>query len=128
MSAADSLDRFLENGELSASGWSRALREGILLGQNCGECGHVTSAPKAACARCGSRDLEVTRLPASGEVYSETRIAVAPEGFDAPYTVGLVSLGEARVLGRVPAEAGIGDSVALAGVVEAGETPAPLFE
>ncbi len=128
MSETESLDRFLEDGTLTATGWGRALRDGILLGQSCEECGHVTAAPKAACASCGSRDIEIRRLATNGEVYSETRIGVAPEGFEAPYTVGLVSLGEARVLARLPDSVGIGDSVELVGVVEVGETPAPLFE
>lgn len=128
MSETELLDRYSADEGLTVSGWSQALRDGILLGQSCEACGHVTAAPKAACARCGARGLELTRLPTSGEVYSETRIEVAPEGFEAPYTVGLVSLGQARVLARLPAEAAIGDSVALAGVVAGGATPAPRFE
>lgn len=114
-------ESFLDDDGLTARAWARALRAGVLLGQRCPACEHVTAAPKAACARCGERDLAVESLPTAGEVYSQTTIAVAPEGFEGPYRVGLVDLGEARVLGRLPADADIGEEVSLAGVVAAGE-------
>lgn len=121
-------ERYLEDGALTAAAWRRALQDGVLLGQRCPDCGHVTGAPKAACARCGERDLVVEALPTAGEVYTETTIAVAPAGFDGPYRVGVVQLGESRVLGRIPDDAAIGDGVALAGVVEADDRVAPRFE
>ena len=119
--------RFLEDGALTASAWAGALREGVLLGQRCPGCDHVTGAPKAACARCGERDLAVEALPTVGEVYTETTIEVSPEGFEGPYRVGVVDLGEARVLGRLPDDADIGDEVSMAGVVEADDRVAPRF-
>ncbi len=119
---------YLEDGALTASAWSRALRDGVLLGQRCSSCERVTAAPKAACVRCGGRELAVEALPTAGEVYSETTIAVPPAGFSGPYRVGLVDLGEARVLGRIPDDAGIGDDVSLAGVVKAEGRAAPRFE
>ena len=121
-------ESFLEDGALTASAWGRALREGVLLGQACPSCGHVTGAPKAACARCGERDLALEALPTVGEVYTETTIAVPPEGFEGPYRVGLVQLGDARVLGRIPDDAAIGDEVSLSGVVEADDRVAPRFD
>jgi len=120
-------ESFLEGDGLTVAAWSRGLRAGVLLGQRCGACGHVTGAPKAACARCGARDLAVEALPTTGEVFSQTTIAVAPEGFEAPYRVGLVDLGDATVLGRLPDDADVGDAVSLAGVVEQGERVAPRF-
>lgn len=128
MSETESIDTYLEDGQLTGAAWAEALRSGVLLGQTCTACGHVTGAPKAACARCGVRDLTVSRLATEGEVYSETTITVAPEGYNAPYKVALVSLGEARVLARVAEDAEIGDIVSLAGVFDAGEYPTPLFE
>lgn len=121
-------EAFLEDGVLTASAWARALRDGVLLGQRCGSCGHVTAAPKAACASCGERALSVEALPASGEVFSHTTIAVPPDGFAGPYRVGIVDLGEARVLGRVPDDAAIGEEVSLAGIVEDDQRVAPRFE
>lgn len=122
------IQRYLDDGELTASAWRSALRDGWLLGQHCRECGYVTGAPKAACARCGHRQLDVEVLPSDGEVYSQTTIAVAPDGFEGPYRVGLVALGGTRVLGRLPASAEIGDAVTLAGVIDTGERVAPRFE
>lgn len=109
--------------------WAEALESGELLGQCCPDCGHETAAPKAACARCGSRTLETITLPTEGVVYTESTVAVAPEGFDAPYRVAVIDLGEARVLGRLAddCEADIGDTVSLLGVVEDRTEPAPLF-
>ena len=121
-------ESYVDGDVLTASAWGRALRDGVLLGQRCPACGHATGAPKAACARCGERDLAVEALPTAGQVYTETTIAVAPEGFEGPYRVGVIDLGDARVLGRIPDDAAIGDEVAVAGVVEADDRVAPRFE
>lgn len=121
-------ETFLDEGALTAAAWGHALREGLLLGQRCEACDHLTAAPKAACARCGDRTLTVEALPTTGVVYTQTTIAVAPAGFEAPYRVGIVQLGDARVLGRIPDEAEIGDSVSLNGMVELDERVAPRFE
>ena len=118
---------YLDDGDLTYSGWAEALRDGTLLGQHCTECGHATAAPKAACARCGSRDIGVVQLPTEGEVYAETTVAVAPADFDGPYQVAIVSLGEARVLARIDGEVSIGDAVELRDIVEVDGRPAPVF-
>jgi uncharacterized OB-fold protein len=108
--------------------WTSTLWEdGIILGQHCPNCGHETAAPKAACAHCGARPLETVRLPTEGTLYSRTTIHVTPEGFDGPYDVALVDLGDARVLGRVFGSPAIGDSVAVVDVVESEIGPAPVF-
>ena len=109
--------------------WTEALESGDLLGQRCPACEHETAAPKAACARCGSRELETITLPTEGVVYTESTVAVAPEGFEAPYRVAVIDLGEGRILGRLTddCEAGIGDEVSLLGTVEEGTERAPLF-
>jgi len=69
-----------EPAELTYEDWATALRDGTLLGQRCSDCGHVTAAPKAACAHCGSQGLTTTELPTTGEVYTETTLEVVPEG------------------------------------------------
>jgi len=108
--------------------WRQHLWEDrVLLGQRCRDCGHATAAPKAACARCGARDLERIDLPTAGEVYARTRIEVAPADFAGPYEVGLVDLGDARVLARLDGEFEIGESVALVDVYEGDLGPAPVF-
>lgn len=114
---------------LTHAEWAAALADGELLGQRCSDCGHGTAAPKAACARCGSRRLETVSLPTEGVVYSETTVAVAPAGFDGDggYRVAVIDLGDARVLGRLEGKAGIGDQVEFVGPLEDCEEVAPLF-
>lgn len=119
----------LADGDLTYASWKRALREGVLLGQECADCGHATGAPKAACSRCGSRDLEAVELPTTGTVYSETTITVPPRQFtdDDAYQVAIVELDTARVMARIDGTAEIGDEVRLQGTLEADDAPAPVF-
>ncbi len=113
---------------LTHAEWAAALREGRLLGQACPDCDRVAGAPKAACAHCGSRDVETVELPTSGTVYAETTIAVSPDWFDeAGYQVALVDVGEARVMARVEGDVEIGAAVELSGAIETLEEPAPVF-
>ncbi|MFC6942056.1 Zn-ribbon domain-containing OB-fold protein [Salinirubellus sp. GCM10025818] len=117
--------------ELTFRTWSDALRSGRLLGQACPDCGHVAGAPKAACARCGSRAIETVELPTTGEVYTETTVMVPPEGVEERgYQVAIVRVGEARVMGRIEGEeVAIGDELRLAGYVRGEEDDTgPLFE
>lgn len=110
--------------------WRNALFDEVLLGQECDDCGRVTGAPKAACAYCGNRDLEVVELPTEGEIFSETTIAVSPEGYDDGYQVALIQLGGARILARVDdgTQVEIGQEVELVDVMEAPDgKPAPVF-
>lgn len=114
---------------LTYDGWVQALRDdGRLVGQRCRECDHATAAPKAACARCGGRDLETVDLPTDGEVYTVTTINAAPAAFEGPYHVGLVTVGDARVMAHFEDAVDIGDRVELAGFVEDTGSPGPLFE
>lgn len=120
-------EEYLDDGRLRHAGWTRALRNSVLLGQECADCGHATAAPKAACARCGSDEIHPIRLPTEGEVFAETTVHVPPEQFEGPFQVALVTLGDARVMVRLEGGAEIGDRVTLSGTVEADRNPAPLF-
>jgi uncharacterized OB-fold protein len=111
--------------------WNRAVREGELLGQHCGDCGRTQGTPKAACPHCGSTDLETVELSTQGVVYTETTINVPPAGIDERgYQVAVVDLGDARVMGRlVEADVDIGDRVVLSGFDEDDQGNAtPRFE
>lgn len=128
---ATPVDSYLEGGELTATAWANALRDHVILGQECGACGHKTAAPKAACARCGSRELAVIRLPETGRVYSETTISVPPAGYEGPYKVAIIALDEeTRILAQVDEGAEIGDEAAFTGVIEEDPSgiPSPIFE
>lgn len=63
-------------------------------GQRCTACGAVQFPPRPACGSCGGRDLATHRLSGRGTVYSFSELALAPEGFAAPYLVALVELEE----------------------------------
>lgn len=124
-----SVETYLEDGELTHRAWSAALREDVLLGERCADCDHVTAAPKAACACCGSRDTAVIELQTEGTVYAETTVFVAPAAFsDAePYGVALIDIGDARIMAHIDGDAAAGDAVAFRGTVEQDDSPAPLF-
>jgi hypothetical protein len=71
-----------------------ALKEGVLLGLKCRDCGEVTVPPKATCNHCYSRNQEVITLSGKGSIKTFTVIRVPPEGFEAPYIVALAELSE----------------------------------
>jgi uncharacterized OB-fold protein len=71
-----------------------ALKENILKGLKCLECGTITVPPKATCDQCGSTDQEITQLSGDGTIRTFTVVRVPPEGFQAPYIVVLVQLRE----------------------------------
>lgn len=124
-----STGEYITGDGLTYDDWREALLDGVLLGQECTDCGYATGAPKAACPRCGSRELEAFELPQEGEVHSETTIQVPPEGFDRGYQVVVVEVGDARVTGRVDDPGvGIGDDVAFAEGRETESGVAAVFQ
>ncbi len=122
-----------EEGETTATltyaDWCERLESDDLVGLECVSCGHVTATPKRACGDCGSRNLEPTALPQTGEVHSETTITVPPVGVEGPYQVAIVDVGDASLLGRVgEGTVEIGDRVEFVGTIESEGMPAPVFE
>jgi uncharacterized OB-fold protein len=71
-----------------------ALKENILKGLKCLDCGTITVPPKATCDECSSTNQEITQLSGEGTIRTFTVIRVAPEGFKAPYIVVLTQLRE----------------------------------
>jgi uncharacterized OB-fold protein len=71
-----------------------ALKENILKGLKCLDCGTFTVPPKATCDECGSVNHEIAQLSGEGAIKTFTVIRVAPEGFKAPYIVVNVQLKE----------------------------------
>jgi uncharacterized OB-fold protein len=119
-----------ETGTLSYADWRAYLEDGDLVGLECRSCGHVTATPKRACIDCGDRNLDTHVLPNVGTVHSETTITVPPVGFEGPYQVAVIDLGEAKCMGRIEGEerVEIGDSVEFVDTVELDGMPAPAFE
>ncbi|EFW91409.1 hypothetical protein ZOD2009_14921 [Haladaptatus paucihalophilus DX253] len=123
-------DRTSESGPLAYADWRDRLEDGELVGLECRSCGHVTATPKRACIDCGDRILDTCSLPTTGTVHSETTITVPPVGFEGPYQVGVIDLGETKLMGRIRGDEGveIGASVEFADTVELDGMPAPVFE
>lgn len=117
-----------EDENLTYKRWESALRDDVLLGQVCDDCGHVVGVPKSVCGQCKDQNLSATRLPETGEVYSATVIEVTPAGQADRYQVGIVDLDETRVLARLSGTAEIGDQVSFVGHIEYDEMPGPVFE
>lgn len=126
---ASDVARYVDADErLTYDTWVQALEaDGVLLGQHCTDCGHATGAPKAACARCGSRDVETVQLPTQGTVFTESQINATPDAFEGPHQVGMVDLGEARIMAQFDSDVAIGDDVELVGTVEDTGSPGLLF-
>ena len=80
--------------KLTAKMFAEALKEGKLLGLKCNKCGAYTVPPKKVCMECCSEDLEIAQLSGKGQIQTFTVIRVPPEGFDAPYVVGMAELDE----------------------------------
>lgn len=116
------------NDNLTYTKWKEALSNGIILGQECYECGHTTAAPKAACARCGCLSLETINLPVKGTVFTKTSLNVTPVNFDNSYDVAIVSLGNARIMVHLGTEVAIGDEVEFSTVIETDSRVAPVFQ
>jgi uncharacterized OB-fold protein len=119
---------YVDGETLTDGAIARALRDGVLLGQECTACGRGTATAAAACSHCGSRDMTVVTLPEEGEVYTETRINVPPPAFEGPYTVALVQLTDGtRLTAHVESDVSVGDTVSFEGHVDEDIRPAPLF-
>jgi uncharacterized OB-fold protein len=57
-----------------ASAFLEAVREGRLLGAECGECREVTCPPLSHCLRCGAATSEVLDTGPGGELLSWTEL------------------------------------------------------
>ena len=80
--------------KLTAKMFAEALKASKLLGLKCNKCGAYTVPPKKVCMECTSEDLEVVELSGKGQIQTFTVIRVPPEGFEAPYIVGMAELDE----------------------------------
>ncbi len=80
--------------KLTTKAYKEALKQNKLLGLKCNKCGAYIIPPKLICTECGSPDLEVVEFKGRGSIKTFSTILVPPEGFQAPYLVGLVELEE----------------------------------
>jgi uncharacterized OB-fold protein len=80
--------------KLTHTQYFEALKENVLKGLKCLDCGTLTVPPKATCDGCCSDNQEVVELAGEGTIKTFTVIRIAPEGFKAPYIVVMVQLNE----------------------------------
>lgn len=70
-----------------------------LVGTRCGQCGQLMIGARVVCSSCVSRDVARVALPATGVLYSFTRLHVGGEGVR---PVGYVDLdGSVRTLADI---------------------------
>jgi hypothetical protein len=76
------------------AGFAQHLRDGRIMASACTACGAHAFPPRADCARCMSGEFKFVEIRGDGRLFTFTRIAAAPSGFehDAPYTLGVVEL------------------------------------
>jgi uncharacterized OB-fold protein len=73
-----------------------------LKGGACRACGALSFPRAEVCAECLSLDVEDRLLSEEGELYSSSRVHMAPKGWDVPYVIGYVDLPEGlRVLAHI---------------------------
>jgi len=72
------------------------LKDGKMMGSRCKECGYQTFPPRADCPECMSDAFEFVEYSGKGTVFTHTRIAAAPSGFEdvTPFTLVVVELEE----------------------------------
>jgi len=109
----------------------KAARDGVLVVQRCGSCGHHQFYGRSFCLRCDSDSVAWTPVGGGGTVYSATRVRRSwMPHVEVPYIVAVVELDEGvrLVTNIVNGEANIGDRVRLLWRQRAGLPPIPVFE
>lgn len=121
-----------DHAELSAAYWEGA-RRGVLVLQQCGECGTRRHYPRAMCAHCYSFEVDHVEHDGRGTVHSwtVTHHAFSPDvAGELPYTLVTVDLGDGvRALGRLaaPAQPAVDLPVRISFVADAAGDPMPVF-
>ena len=80
--------------------WRLKQQRYALVGEVCPHCDAKIFPPRDVCPSCGGEARNAYNFSGKGEVYSFTRMAEGPAGFEdqAPYTVALVKLAEGPVV------------------------------
>ena len=73
--------------------WDGA-KHGELKLQRCTSCSHTYFPPRPFCPECASRDVEVYSASGKATLYSYVINHRAPKGWDAPYSIAVVTLEE----------------------------------
>ena len=84
--------------------------------------GHASLPPRTCCPDCGDSELERRPLPERGELASRTTIRAPAPQFEAeaPYVLGIASIGPIRLTGRLEGVDPDGDDVDIGAPVAVG--------
>lgn len=93
-----------------------------LVGTRCGACGRVMIGARVVCSSCVSRDVTRVALPASGMLYSFTRLHVASKASVSQHSGGA----GVRPVGYVDLDAGGGPGAVVRTLAELREGDVPL--
>jgi uncharacterized OB-fold protein len=97
ISPEDAMKKPVPAPDADSSAFWRGLRDGALLLQHCGDCGHVQYYQQAMCRHCGGDNLSHRKASGRGKVHSFSVVHRAPgPAFkaDVPYAVLLIELEE----------------------------------
>lgn len=80
--------------------WRLKKQRYALVGETCPHCHVKIFPPRDVCPECGGEAKTAYAFSGKGEIYSFTRLANAPAGFEeqSPYTVALVKLEEGPIV------------------------------
>jgi hypothetical protein len=80
--------------------WRLKKQRYSLVGEICPHCQAKIFPPRDVCPECGGEAKTPYVFSGKGEVYSFTKMGVAPAGFEeqAPYTVALIKLDEGPIV------------------------------
>lgn len=92
--------------QLTLKGQRDGMRDGKVLGYQCGKCNRRQITPMVRCAACGASDVKVTEFATTGKVVTYTIQQIASEQFlnEVPFAWVIVELdnGGPRVSGWMP--------------------------
>ena len=94
--------RFVDPELVSLEGGRLQLKGGC-----CKSCGALSFPKGQVCTQCLSLEIDDKILSGEGELYSYSRVHMAPKGWDVPYTIGYVDLPEGiRIFAHIDESAG----------------------
>lgn len=74
--------------------WFDHIDDGVLTVPRCVDCQSFFLYPRSSCPRCGRRSIELVEAAGTGTLLSFVINNRGPEGFEAPYAIGVVELAE----------------------------------
>lgn len=92
--------------QLTLKGQRDGMRDGKILGYQCGKCSRRQITPMVRCGACGASDVRVTEFATTGKLVTYTIQQIASEQFlnEVPFAWVIVDLdnGGPRVSGWIP--------------------------